>query len=1084
MARRDQARCTTAFIPWRAALVAFLLPSLSFIALGEPAQGRESLIMGGGYDFAPYEFLDENGQPTGYNVALAEAMAQVLDVDLEIHLTSWNEARYALEMGEVDIIMGMAHSAERESRFAFPQAHDHLEGVIFVRRDTEKVRTVDDLAQAEIIVVHDDILQEWAFDRGLKAQCIVVNTQADALRLLASGRHDCALLSRLPAQYLIRELALTNLTSIEPILLTFPYGPAVRLDNSVLLEKITEALAVLHQTGAYERINEDWLGMYETNDYRMDNLIRTLKITVYLAAALLVLVLVWIWSLRRQVTRRTAALRSEIEERERIAKALQESEMRFRQVSENINDIFWLAEISDPPKMLYLNPAFERISGLSIPALRENPLIWFDAIHPEDREEAMAYYIAIPEKKGHQEKAFRIVRPDGEIRWLHIRSIVVPSPADVPMRIAGVGQDITAQVEATKSLADSETRLRSIAQNAPVDIYELDRDGRAVYANFEMDPVLGRSPLGESIYHWLPEADRGWVAAKIKRVFDEGTRQDFECTGNLPDGTQCTYMVCAAPMERDGLVSGAVVIASDITARTRAQATLAAREAEYRSIVENSQDIIIRFDSEMRLAYASPACRPILGLAPADLTGRHLGELPLLAKHAAACREAITNVGASLETQTCDFSIVLDGQDKTLSCRFFPERNETGELVGVMCTVRDVTVQRDLERRLLQEQKLDSLGVLAGGIAHDFNNIMMIIIGNTEMALDELPPNAPSRAMLAEVDRGARRAAELAHQMLAYSGRSASIFQHIELNAFIKSALPLLRSALPSPAILLTEMGEEPLLVDGDSHQLRQLLLNVVTNACEALHEGRGAVNLRVDRKTCTAATLHSPFAVGAVRPGDYACLEISDNGQGIAPEHYPRLFDPFFTTKFTGRGLGLAAVLGIVRTHHGVVQVDTLPGEGSAFRFYFPLVSEEAPTAVRATDSTPRVLLVDDEDTVLRVATRLLGAAGLHADTADSGEAALARIGEHGHRYGVVILDFSMPDSDGKDVLSRIRALHADLPVILSSGYPEETVRANMENLPFDGFIQKPFRGKDLVDAVRRFVGHSAGDTETGGAS
>jgi PAS domain S-box-containing protein len=1061
-----------------------LAAAVSAFPEAEPAS-RERLLIGGDYDLPPYEFLDDDGQAKGYTVALAEAVGRVLDVDVEIRLLPWSEARAALHRGDVDVLMGMAYSTARTALYDFTLPHETLTTAIFVRHDEDYVRSEADLAKADIIVIKGEIMQEWAIARGLSNNLVVVDTQADALRLLASGKHDCALLSRLPGQYLIRALTLSNLTTTGSVLVTMDYCAAVRKGDAALLARISEALEVLKHTGEYARIRNDWLGMYETKDTNLERVFYVLGAVALIAFMITLMTLVWSWSLRRQVSRRTADLREEIEERKRMASALEESESRFRQISENINDMFWLVEWGNPPCILYVSPAFSRIFKYPVGELMENPLAWTDFVHPEDREAVQAHYRELYKQGSPREKTFRIVRPGGDVRWLHDRAVVLPASGNAPRRLAGVSQDITHQIETTEALAANAARLRSITENAPVDIFEVDQEGAIVYANYERDAADGRSPLGESIIAWLPEKEQTAATEALARVFREGTPLSLEYAILQPDGQVRSFLVCAAPIDREGAVSGVVIIASDITKRTLAETALATREAEFRSLVENIQDLIIRFDQEGRLAYVSPACLRILGVEPGDLTGRRLGEIALFESHSHVCEQAMERVRAHHEVETVEVVQRLERGERALHWHFFPELDEAGATLGVMSMVRDVTAQRDLEQRLLQEQKLDILGALAGGVAHDFNNIMMIIIGNTEMVLEELPPDSPSRAMLAEVDRGARRAAELAHQMLAYSGRSASIRERIDLNELVGKAIPLLRASLPAPTALLPELAADPLPIEGDAHHMRQLLINVITNAGEALHEGRGTILLRTWRQKCSTEMLQSPFMAVHSPPGEYACLEIEDSGGGIEPEGYPRLFDPFYTTKFTGRGLGLAAVHGIVRMHRGVVQVDAVPGKKTVFRFLFPLAPGEEPRTVSPAKPIERILVIDDEDTVLRVAARLLGNAGFEVDTVESGQAAMDLLAGSPQGYSAVVLDYSMPGMDGKEVLTRIASLCPGLPVIMSSGYPEETVLAESNGLSWAAFIQKPFRGRDFTGAVRRCIDHStSGGGGAGSAS
>jgi signal transduction histidine kinase/ActR/RegA family two-component response regulator len=375
--------------------------------------------------------------------------------------------------------------------------------------------------------------------------------------------------------------------------------------------------------------------------------------------------------------------------------------------------------------------------------------------------------------------------------------------------------------------------------------------------------------------------------------------------------------------------------------------------------------------------------------------------------------------------------------------------------------------RKAIEAKVLEVQKLESLGVLAGGIAHDFNNLLVAIMGNAGLALLDLPEGHPARASIIDVEVASRRAGELARQMLAYSGRSRFQIEPVELPELVRELLTLLQVSIGKGVILKLHLPEEPVVVDADAAQIRQVVMNLVINAADAIGTRSGTVTIRVNQLDATAEYLGDVHPGAGLAPGRYAALEVSDTGMGMDRETQGRIFDPFFTTKFTGRGLGLAAVLGIVRSHGGALRVYSEVGRGSTFRVVLPLSATSprvAGTPARGEwRANATVLVVDDDPMVRSVAKRLLESFGLTVHVADGGAEAIERVAGAPDAIDGVLLDMTMPEMTGPEVYERLRAIRADLPIVLMSGYHEDELAADLA-AGISGFIQKPFTPADLA--------------------
>ncbi len=379
--------------------------------------------------------------------------------------------------------------------------------------------------------------------------------------------------------------------------------------------------------------------------------------------------------------------------------------------------------------------------------------------------------------------------------------------------------------------------------------------------------------------------------------------------------------------------------------------------------------------------------------------------------------------------------------------------------------------RKAIEAKVLEVQKLESLGVLAGGIAHDFNNLLVAIMGNAGLALLDLPEGSPARASIVDVEIASRRAGELARQMLAYSGRSRFLIEPVELSELVRELLALLQVSIGKSVILKLHLPDDPVVVDADAAQLRQVVMNLVINAADAIGTRSGTVTIRVSQLEATAEYLADVHPEAGLQPGQFAALEVSDTGMGMDQATQARIFDPFFTTKFTGRGLGLAAVLGIVRSHNGALRVYSEVGRGSTFRVVLPL-SATSPQPASAASGEPwrgsgTVLVVDDDPMVRSVAKRLLESFGLTVHVAEGGPQALERIINAPDAVDAVLLDMTMPELSGPEVFARLRQIRADLPVVLMSGYHEEELAPEV-GAGISGFIQKPFTPADLANRLR----------------
>ncbi len=397
----------------------------------------------------------------------------------------------------------------------------------------------------------------------------------------------------------------------------------------------------------------------------------------------------------------------------------------------------------------------------------------------------------------------------------------------------------------------------------------------------------------------------------------------------------------------------------------------------------------------------------------------------------------------------------------------------------------DITAQKlaererlGLERKLHEGQKLESLGLLAGGVAHDFNNLLTGILGNANLTRLLLPPDAKVLPNLQAIETASLRAAELCRQMLAYAGKGRFVVEPLDLSALAEGLVPLLEVSIARKAALRLALNRELPAVLADATQLRQIVMNFVLNAADATSGPTGLITITTGVVRADATLLARCAAGADCPPGDYVFLEVRDNGSGMTPEVRAKIFDPFFTTKFAGRGLGLAAALGIVRGHHGALQVESTPGEGSTFRLLLPSTTGSrpaGPSSPAPTDwhHTGHALVIDDEEPVRHVAAQLLTGFGLTVRTAADGAAGLALFGENPAQIDVVLLDLVMPGMNGEQTLQALRAIQPEVRVLLVSGFTEgELLRQFGPESGRLAFLPKPFTREALANRLRELLG------------
>ena len=645
-------------------------------------------------------------------------------------------------------------------------------------------------------------------------------------------------------------------------------------------------------------------------------------------------------------------------------------------------------------------------------------------------------------------------------------------PEDRDLFVFVCGQ-IAAAIEAKRAgdaLRESETRLRVAIQQVPAVLWTTDEQLRFTSSVGAGLSALGLAPnqtVGLSLEQYLG-ADSTGLSRHRLALRGESVGYEHEQDGRW-------FATHLEPL-RDGAgaIRGTVGIAVDITELRQADEALRASEARLRQIIDLVPHFIFAKDEDGRFLLANRAVADAYGTTVDDLAGRTDADFapPEQARH---FREDDLEVMRSGRPKVVLEEPITDsrGRLRYLQTTKIPFASSGTGRPAVLGVAIDITDRKATEEALRRAAKEESLAVLAGGVAHDFNNLLAAILGHASLALKQLPEGSPARRHVEKAAGAVERAADLTRQMLAYSGRGHFVVRPTDLNALVRENVPLLEVALPKNVRLEARLDPDPPLVDADVGQVQQVLMNLVINAAEAIGERGGAVTVVTGVREVAGSDRGLWRASGTpLAPGRYVSLEVRDDGPGIDPETVDRIFEPFFTTKFTGRGLGLAAVLGVVRGHRGALSVESSPGQGTVFRILLAPSAQQL-AAEAAAPAPPRreltVLLVDDEEAVREMVGEILENEGFEVLLAEDGARAVALFGENRARVDVVLMDLSMPGLSGEETFRRLREIAPGVRVILSSGYDSDEARGRFGASAPAGFIQKPYRPEQLVAEIGR---------------
>ena len=722
------------------------------------------------------------------------------------------------------------------------------------------------------------------------------------------------------------------------------------------------------------------------------------------------------------------------------------------------------------------SPALDEVLGIDASFTRTSES-WLSLVHPDDREAMAQHLLEHVIRDGNNfDCRYRIHRRnDGSLRWVHGYGELEHGPDGKPTFMIGTIQDITDLVAKEQALQTKTDELDRFFRLTIDLLCIANLEGRFVRVNEAWTASLGWSVQeleGSSFFDLLHPEDLPSTLAAVQTLSAGRTVIDFTNRYRTKDGRYRVIEWRSSPAP-GGLIYAA---ARDVTERLESERALRSSEERFRRIFDLVPSPLTLADMNGTVLDCNQAFCTVSAHARDEVLGRttrDLGLWPDLEKRR-KLEEALAREG---EVRNVELELrQKDGKLLTVLCSGRVE--EVGGQKAMLLSTQDITDQRNLERQMLHSQKLESLGVLAGGIAHDFNNLLAGVLGNADLALMDVAPTSPARESLTGISQAARRASELCRQLLAYSGKGRFHVQPVDLAELVQEMGQLLSISISKKAVLKYHFAPDLPAIEADATQLRQVIMNLILNASEAIGERSGAISLTTGRICCDADYLAGAYCAEGIGPGDFVYLEIADTGHGMDRAIRDRIFDPFFTTKFTGRGLGLAAVLGIVRGHRGAIRVYSEPERGTTFKLLFPASAQLAPRAMDKAKANERwqgkgtILVVDDEESIRSLSRRMLERSGFSVTTATDGRDAIEKFQLDRNGIVLVVLDLTMPHLDGEACFRLLRESKPDVKVLLSSGYNEQDVVSLFAGRSPAAFIQKPYTTQELLAKVREVLG------------
>lgn len=756
----------------------------------------------------------------------------------------------------------------------------------------------------------------------------------------------------------------------------------------------------------------------------------------------------------------------------------------YQELVEKLPVILYSVKIEADGKVFsrYISPYVQQVLGYNPQEFSLPQSLWRDIIHPEDKERVFLEVQNAVQNHLTLNMEYRLKAKDERWVWIQDRAVIHYQP-DGSVILQGTWMDITSLKEEANYSFAQDTQVVGPYENLPVGYQSLDSEGYILEVNSTWLKMLGYQKW-EVLGHWfgdfLEEPQEDIFKARFQKFKELGQVNNVEFLMKKKDGSRIPVSFTGR-IRRDakGNFLKTHCVMQDISQQKAIEKQLLESEEKFSKVFMMNPELILinRLDDETILD-GNEAFFKNTGYTREEAIGKTSLALNLWLDPEQR-KTFFSEVKAKGSCEGVEF--VLQRKDKSRKVLLLSGR--IVEINGIPCLItiaRDITqlkeAERDrinLETQIMQSQKLESLGVLAGGMAHDFNNLLTGILGNAELLRQELPPHSAEYTRVKQIELAAQRAADLTRQMLAYAGKGKFHTQNIHIPNLLSQLNELINISLGKYTQLKIELGKDLPLVHGDAAQIQQLIMNLVINASEAIPGREGLINLRIYTEYLDKEKLIRLEPGKELAEGNYVCIEVEDNGMGMTPEIMAKMFEPFFSTKFTGRGLGMPAVLGIVHSHKGTLQVESQEGKGTRVRVYFPAMGHNQENHVPAKEplSKGTVLLVDDEEMIITLTRKFIEKAGYNVVESTNAQAAIATFSRSPEEFCLAIIDINLPGMNGFLVADQLRPINPELRLLFSSGLFTEEDYLRQKNIPNSAMIQKPYRYQQIVEKIESLL-------------
>jgi PAS domain S-box-containing protein len=1012
----------------------------------------------------PFQEQAADGSPTGIAIELVRDAARSRGIRLQ-WIRDPRGAEAALRGHDVDLWPLMTVLPERKGVFHISRPYLQHDNVLLVRADS-KYFHVEDLATA--VISHYDLPVNERLLRAVVpgARLISAPTEKDNVETLCAYRSDAVFLDEFTANAaMLSGLACASqpmrLVSV-PSLRTW-LGVGATLENGAVADEIRRGIDAVAAEGDVNKILSNWGQLSARNVAYFSELLNAGRREPWLLAILVVFTGLLVLSASGWYRVKTQHNRVTVAEG-----ALRESEHKLRLLANSLNEVVMAFNMKR--ELVFCNSALERLTGYNGVDLQKGK--FFCWIHPDDRSRVEENWNRLFDGDAYRDLEYRIVTRDGQLKW--ITSAWGPMLGEDGRQIGvnGCEREITKRKLAEQALRESERQFRELLEGVQLIALMIDSEGVVRFCNDYALTLTSRSKeetIGRAAADLLDEAF-------LRHLHDEAMAADalpfLEGTILTRAGAHRRIQWSSARLrDSNGQPAGFACLGADVTELETLRAEAAKRESDerFRMVADNAPLMIWVTGPDRGCTFVNKGW---LGF-----TGRTLEEELGMGWTAniypADMEECLNRYAAAFESRS-SFHVQYrkrrkDGEYRWVLGSGLPRYTPDGEFDGYVGTCVDITDLRRSQNESVARQKLETVVSLVSGIAHDFNNLLGAVVAQTDLALADLTEGSSPEAPLHIIRTVAIRGAGIVRQLMIYAGQEKAVSEAIDLSSVIDDMTDLLRVVISKHAVLKTDLPTNLSAIEANPAQIRQVLMNLVINASEAIGERAGVIAIRTAR-----VTNEPESSRGAAR--EFVQLEVSDTGCGMTMDDQARVFDPFFTTKSPGHGLGLAVVQGIIRSLGGSIHLDSEPGNGTTVRLRFISTGQPAPPApppIAVSVPEPAthdgmVLMVEDESTLRLASAAMLRRRGYSVLEAPDGNVAISLIRKHRGEIALLLLDITLPGAPSRDVYAEARRARPDMKVVVTSAYGQNAVDASFPGLEIDAFLRKPYQLVSLIDTIR----------------